>query len=261
LLTQRVATAAVGVPLIIILILVGGAWYVAAAAAFIAMATLEFEHPHFGWLDPLSLLAAALSAGLVAAASVADAWLAVAAAPAVVMVLLAYAARERPCDASRAAWAAGGVVYVGLLGSALVLLREVDNGRDWVLLAVLSTFAADTSAYFVGRAFGRHRMAPRISPKKTWEGFFGGWAGGFAAAVALNYALGLRIEPWQIVALAATLPLAAAAGDLVESWMKRRMEIKDASPLLPGHGGVLDRLDSILFTFPLTYLFARLIEG
>jgi phosphatidate cytidylyltransferase len=259
LLTQRVATAAVGVPILIVLIIVGGNWYVGAAAAGIAMATIEFGHPHFGWRDPLTLLGGALSAALVSAASVSVAWLAVAAACAVPLMLAAYVVRDARFDAVRAAWAVGGVVYLGLLGSAIVLLREISAGRDWVFLALFSTFAADTSAYFVGRTFGRHLMAPRVSPKKTWEGFAGGWAGGFGAAVALNYALGLRIEPAQIIVLAALLPVAAATGDLVESWLKRRMQIKDASELLPGHGGVLDRLDSVLFTFPLVYLFAELV--
>ena len=89
-------------------------------------------------------------------------------------------------------------------------------------------------------------LAPSISPKKTWEGFFGGWAAGFATVVALGYAFDLGVAPWKLSLLGLLLPLAAALGDLAESAMKRRMNIKDASELIPGHGGVLDRLDSIL---------------
>ena len=153
--------------------------------------------------------------------------------------------------------ALGGIAYVGVLGSTIILLRGLDNGRDWVYLALFSTFTADTAAYFTGRAVGRHKMAPAISPKKTWEGFAGGYAGGFAAVLLLNYVLGLRVDTAPALLIAATLPAAAAAGDLVESWIKRRAGVKDASDLIPGHGGVLDRLDSLLFTFPVVYVVAR----
>lgn len=149
------------------------------------------------------------------------------------------------------------IAYVALLGSTIILLRELDNGRDWVYLALFSTFAVDTAAYFTGRAIGRHTMAPAISPKKTWEGFAGGYAGGFAAVLLLNHFLGLRIDAATAILIGATLPAAAAAGDLFESWVKRRAGVKDASGLIPGHGGVLDRLDSLLFVFPVVWVVAR----
>jgi len=136
-----------------------------------------------------------------------------------------------------------------------VLLREVSNGRDWVLLTVLGTFAVDTAAYFVGRTIGRRKLAPAISPGKTVEGTIGGLAGGFAAVVLANYFLGIRLEAALIVPLAALLPVAAVVGDLAESIIKRGMHVKDASHLIPGHGGVLDRLDSLLFTFPVVFYY------
>jgi phosphatidate cytidylyltransferase len=133
------------------------------------------------------------------------------------------------------------------------------DGRSWVYLTVLSTWAVDTAAFFTGRAIGRRKLAPSISPKKTWEGFFGGWAAGFATVVALGYAFDLGVAPWKLSLLGLLLPLAATLGDLAESAMKRRMHIKDASELIPGHGGVLDRLDSILFTFVLVYAFTQVV--
>ncbi|MHB8685240.1 MAG: phosphatidate cytidylyltransferase, partial [Dehalococcoidia bacterium] len=154
-------------------------------------------------------------------------------------------------------WTMGAVLYVGFLGSTLVLVRDIHDGRDWVYMTAFSTFAVDTAAYFTGHAIGRHRLAPRISPKKTVEGFAGGYAAGFAAVVLLNYVLGLRVPGGQIAVLALLLPVAATLGDLAESAIKRSMRIKDASELIPGHGGVLDRLDSILFTFALVYLFQQ----
>lgn len=257
-LAQRVASAIIGVPVILLLILVGGNWYVAMVAAALVVASLEFSHPRLGWTHRLSLLAAAFCAAIAGGAHVGVEWILWFLAGAILLTLVVSLV---PFDAGRMLsdwlWTIGGVLYVGFLGSFIVLLRDIDDGRDWVYLALLSTFAVDTTAYFTGRAFGRHALAPAISPKKTIEGFVGGYAGGFAAVLLLNYFLGLRIEAWQAIVLGLLLPAAATAGDLVESGIKRSMQIKDASELIPGHGGVLDRLDSVLFTFTLTYLFAQ----
>ncbi|MEX0750275.1 MAG: phosphatidate cytidylyltransferase, partial [Dehalococcoidia bacterium] len=248
-LAQRIATAVVGVPLIFLLILVGGNWYVAFVAAALAIASLEFQHPRLGWLHHVSLLAAAFCAAMASGAHVGLNWVLWFMAGA---ILLTLAASLIPFDADRMLtdwlWTIGGIAYVGFLGSFIVLLRDFPNGRDWVYLALFSTFSVDTTAYFTGRAFGSHPLAPAISPKKTVEGFVGGYAGGFAAVLLLNYFLGLRIEASQAVLLGLVFPLAATVGDLAESGIKRSMHIKDASELIPGHGGVLDRLDSILFT-------------
>jgi phosphatidate cytidylyltransferase len=252
LLAQRVATAAVGIPVLLAVILAGGWPYATVAALILAAAGAEFAHLRYSWLDRRTALTAA-SAGAVA---IVAQWGGLAALIAAgTCVVLALAASAPP--AARGGWPALGVAYVGGLGATLVLLRELDNGREWALLAVFCTFAVDTAAYFTGRAFGRHRMSPRISPSKTWEGFAGGWLGGFAAVLALNYLLGIRVEPATAVALAALFPVAAALGDLAESALKRASDVKDASGLIPGHGGFLDRLDSVLFTVALTYVFAR----
>lgn len=140
-----------------------------------------------------------------------------------------------------------------------MLLRDLDDGRAWTYLAVLATFATDTGAFFVGRAIGRHALAPRISPKKTVEGFVGGLAAGYAAVVVLHLAFDLDGNAAALAVLALLLPLAATIGDLVESAIKRATRIKDASHLIPGHGGVLDRLDSVFFTATLTYLFVEFV--
>ncbi len=154
-------------------------------------------------------------------------------------------------------WAsiAGAILYVGVLGSYLVLLRRLPDGLEWTLLAVFSTFSADTAAYFAGKSLGRTHVAPRISPGKTLEGFAGGFAGCFGTVLLLNWAFGLDVEMARINVLALLLPLAAFLGDLAESLLKRSVGIKDASGLVPGHGGFLDRMDSILFTVPLVYYF------
>jgi phosphatidate cytidylyltransferase len=239
--------------------------YAAVVAAALAVASVEFNHARRAWLDPVNVLVALLVGGVAVGAYLGqyEWWAWMGAAGAIPLLAVALSPTDEGVSAD-APWMLGGVAYLGALGGFIVLLRQwsVDDvGRDWVYLAVLSTFATDTGAYAVGRLFGRHRMAPRISPKKTWEGFAGGYAAGFGAVVGLNWLLGLRVDASEIVVLAALLPAAAVVGDLFESALKRRMGIKDASELIPGHGGVLDRLDSILLTFPVTYLFVDFVVG
>jgi phosphatidate cytidylyltransferase len=262
LLTQRVASATIGVPVIVILIWIGGWAYAAVVAVALAVAALEFQHLRYAWSSAAAIAAAVIVGGLALAARQ---WggepvlVTGAVAAAVSIATGAYWFAQRDDTVEPLAWVALGVLYVGVIGATIVLLRDLPNGRDWVYMTLLSTFAVDTAAYFTGRAIGRHQLAPRISPKKTWEGFFGGCAGGFAAAVALNYALGLRVDPGNIVLIGVLLPLAATVGDLLESALKRWTGVKDASDLIPGHGGVLDRLDSVLLTFALVYVIARVL--
>lgn len=151
------------------------------------------------------------------------------------------------------AWWLLAVLYVGVLGGHWLLLRNEPDGRDWIVVAFAITFATDTGAYAVGRLFGTHRMAPRLSPGKTWEGATGGLVAGLATAIALPPLLDLSPEASGVALIGVTLPVAAMAGDLLESGIKRRLGVKDMSTLLPGHGGLLDRFDSLLLTGPLLY--------
>jgi phosphatidate cytidylyltransferase len=142
--------------------------------------------------------------------------------------------------------------------SHLVGLRRLDSGRDWVLLAIFATFATDTVAYLLGRAFGKHHMAPAISPGKTWEGAAAGLAGGLAATVALAFILDLTPHPLSypgVILLGFLIPIFAQLGDLAESLLKRSAGVKDAGHLIPGHGGMLDRMDSIMFSSIVVYYY------
>ena len=255
-LLQRVASAAVGIPAIVLLIWAGGYWYTGGACLVLLVAAYEFLVPLRGRLTPFVLLAAGLTAALAPAAKLGLDWLLWFTLGGVLIPLVWVTLRaDVEAALSDWSWAVAGLAYVGLLGAHLVLVRELDNGRDWVYLAVFGTFAVDTAAYLVGRAFGRRKLAPSISPGKTVEGTLGGLAGGFAALLLLNYFLGIRLEAALILPLAVLLPAAAVAGDLAESILKRSMQVKDAGGTIPGHGGFLDRLDSLLFTFPVVYYF------
>jgi len=151
------------------------------------------------------------------------------------------------------------VAYVALTVACLGWLRTLPEdglGIRLLLFFLIAIWIGDSGAYYVGRTFGRHRMAPRISPKKTWEGLAGAVAATYLGAAALRWALGLEL-PWvHVLGLATILAVCAPVGDLVESQLKRDAGVKDSSGLLPGHGGMLDRTDSLLFSAPpvLAYL-------
>ena len=255
-LAQRVPSAAVGLPLVVLLIWAGGPWYAGAVCLIILIAAYEFQAPQLGPWSPLAVFIAGLAAAIAAGAFVGTDWVLWFMIAGAILPLVWVTLRADPKSAlPDYTQAVGGIIYVGLLGAHLVLLRELHDGRDWVYLAIFSTFAVDTFAYATGRLFGRHKLAPTISPAKTVEGTIGGMAGGFAMVVLLNYFLGMRLEVALIVPLALLLPLAAVLGDLAESMVKRGMDIKDAGNILPGHGGFRDRGDSILFTIPVVYYF------
>jgi len=145
--------------------------------------------------------------------------------------------------------------YVVLPMSCLGLIYSTRSGPVWVIFTLIATWLADTSAYAVGRLFGRRPLAPRISPNKTLEGALGGLAVTAPVLAALTFLPVLSMAERFVFGLA--LVPAAIAGDLFESWLKRRAGVKDSGNLLPGHGGFLDRIDSLLFTAPLSYLLLR----
>jgi phosphatidate cytidylyltransferase len=259
----RLLTAAVGLPSLFVVTWVGDWPFALTAAAIALLASAEFVH---GWLFPSMPISAvfpqvvmfAASAMMVAGVDVEPGFVWVGLAFGVLFAAIGYT----PTNAfgPRKPWRVQSwcIAYVGLLMCTIVLVRNAEGGRSWVLLGFLATFAVDTGAYATGKLLGRHKMAPKISPHKTWEGAAGGYAAGAGAVFALNAAFDTGVSATTIVPFAALAPAAAMAGDLFESWMKRRMGVKDASGLLPGHGGLLDRLDSILFVLPLLYVFLLL---
>jgi len=155
-----------------------------------------------------------------------------------------------------------GVAWVGGGIGLLLLIRDVPEHGFWALMAVLFTvFAADTAAFFVGRAIGRHKMAPAISPGKSWEGFVGGVLGAMLVAFLILYRdRDEFLSAPQMLALGAIVAVASVVGDLFESSVKRDLQVKDSGRLLGGHGGMLDRLDSLLWAGPAAF-FAILAFG
>jgi phosphatidate cytidylyltransferase len=147
------------------------------------------------------------------------------------------------------------MLYIGLTLSYLVAVRLLPDGEWLLFFLLLVTWAADTAAYYVGTLYGRRRLAPTISPKKTVEGLAGGLIGATIAAFVARWTFVPEFSVFDTVVLAVLLTLVGLWGDLVESAIKRGAGVKDSGGLLPGHGGMLDRLDSLLFAAPAFYYY------
>ena len=162
---------------------------------------------------------------------------------------------ERPAPTADWALTVVGGLYIGWMGGHIVALRQVPDGMRWLLLPLVTTWCADSGAYFVGSTWGQHKLAPRISPGKTWEGTVGGCLTGIVAGGLLAGLLGLGVV--HGAALGAFVGVASPLGDLGISMIKRQVGAKDTSHLIPGHGGMLDRIDSLLFTVVIGYYYVQ----
>ena len=236
----------------------GGAWFAGFIAAVTIAGVREWHRMVTGgayfFYAAISTLAIAAVLGLpfMVASAPPGVPLLVLVVAALVNLAVAAVRRARPL------WQAAGPLYLGIPGLALLRLRDVPQHGLWlVLILFVAVWAADTGALFSGKLIGGPKLAPVLSPNKTWAGFAGGTA--LAAAAASVALVLLGGSPLRGAATGVVLALVGHGGDLFESWVKRRVGRKDSGHLIPGHGGVLDRIDSILFAVPvcaaLVYLF------
>jgi phosphatidate cytidylyltransferase len=262
----RILTAAIAAPLLLLVILRGPSWlFLALALAFALVGFWELARlaSKVGW--HLSVVGYPLTALSVTAFYPGFPGFAETAIGALLVVGLAAVFGREPSRESLGSvvMTVFAILYAGALVGTVVGVRMTtpdDLGRRWIVFLFAVVMVGDAGAYFVGRSLGRHQLAPVLSPKKTVEGL----AGGIVFSVAT--ALFLRTTSLPQLALATALGLGLAmailgvVGDLFESLLKRSAGIKDTSSLLPGHGGVLDRIDSLLFAAPLLYLFVKWTE-
>ena len=254
-LRYRLASAFILIPIVLGSVYFGGLAFFAAIAVALLLAGYEFfdmtrhagHHP-ITWLGLglilLLLLNAYTHAGLEREILI---------GALVASLILAIFWREEDWIAS---WALtfAGALYVGGLGAYAVFVRDLPNGLVWTAIALLTVWATDTGAYFVGTRFGRHSFFASISPKKTWEGAIGGVVFATLTMLVLGTVFA-GLAPLQSIAFGFGLSIAGTFGDLAESLVKRQTGVKDSGNILPGHGGFLDRIDSLLFAAAFAYYY------
>ena len=264
----RVVTALVLLPLVLRLIWLGGIWFALLLSVAAALCALELNLLPRGGEKGAALSGAALvsmgGAFLLPLLIEVRFWIVTANVVLAAVLIIAFTDallfEEQIDDAPRrVGLALLGAVYPGLLLSALVRLRQHPRGEWWILLALTVTWMNDTCAYFAGRAFGRRKLYPRISPSKTWEGAIGGALGSMAGAIAVQLLWIPQLPTWGAALIGAGAALLGPLGDLSESMLKRAFGAKDSGHLLPGHGGMLDRIDALIFNAPFVLLCARLL--
>lgn len=253
---KRVVTAIALIPLVVYVVLWANFWVFLSVLVLVAcLCYREYDAiaASYGYGAPGPM---GYGAGILLLAARDDAWLLLTAI-ALIALVLAMRAEDLAQSLPRAALRLMGVIYVfGCWKSALPLH---DRNPHWLLYALLVNWAGDIGAYYVGRTLGRHRLAERVSPKKTWEGAFGSLLSStlVAGGYLLRFVPGVTI--FQAVAITLAANAAGQIGDLAESAMKRGAKVKDSGSLLPGHGGMLDRVDSTLFSLPVIYAYLRFL--
>ena len=261
-LLQRVLSAAVLIPIVLLATYQGGIWFFLLVALAALLATYEYlQLIKLGGYRPTFLLTLPLVFCFLLDSywpgqRIAGGGLAIIGA-----LLMTWQVFQANAPLSTANWALNlaGAAYIGWGASHFIALRNLENGLYWVALMFAITWVCDSAAYFVGCNLGRNPFFPKISPKKTREGAIGGLVGGVAASLLGGALIGL---PWYHSLLLGILgSLASTFGDLSESVIKRQVGVKDSSHLIPGHGGMLDRIDSLLFNAVAIYYYAYWILG
>ncbi len=265
-LVVRIATALLLLPAVLALLVLGGWWTAALVSAAAGACALEYQLITQGRLGPAELLAVLGAAliPLVAAARPLDftaiaSWVLWGVFVAASVQGLFSSDRERA--PARAAHAVAGCLYGGLGLGPIAALRVGPAGLQWVISALVITWANDTCAYFAGRLFGRHKLHPAVSPNKTWEGFAGGVVGSVAGMFITRWVAFPALTPVDCLALGLLGAVLGPLGDLCESLLKRAHGVKDSGTLIPGHGGLLDRVDALLFNAPAVYLYVVAVRG
>lgn len=271
-LKTRVLVAIILLPIGIVVIYLGGWIFAAFIALILGLAAWEFAQLfRKGSFQPATAI---MIAGAVALA-IGRAVDGFESAPSIIALLILSSmiyhlvAYERGRDQAGTDFTItlSGTLYLGWLGAYLISLRALLAGGWLIWLVLLAVFLADSAAYFIGRRFGKHKLSPRLSPKKTWEGYLAGVVAGTLGATLVAYLWGLwagpefSVTPWQGALLGLVISVFTTLGDLGESMLKRQSGVKDSSNLIPGHGGVFDRIDSWLWAAPIGFYFILWVVG
>ncbi|MFQ5594652.1 MAG: phosphatidate cytidylyltransferase [Anaerolineae bacterium] len=266
-LQQRVSSAIVLIPVVLGLTYLGGWPFFTLILVATLLAGYEFYVllANHGY-HPASVLGLALMAGLAVAAAQPNVHLGRLVLAAGVIVSLLWQIARSPARRSLSDWAVtvAGAVYIAGLAGFMISVRDLPNGFGWMMVIFLGTWASDSAAYvtgvyLAGRYLGRHAFAPTVSPNKTWEGSVAGWLAFTIVTTVLATYLGAPLLP--SIALGIAAGILGTMGDLAVSVIKRQVGAKDSGNLIPGHGGMLDRIDSLLFVSVVVYYFVVWFVG
>jgi phosphatidate cytidylyltransferase len=264
---QRVITAAIAIPVILAFVWLSGWWGFAVATLAVVLSVYELHNMmvHEGY-HPLVWMSFALSILFLLAAMFPQQRLLLleVGLSAALLITFPLLFIRKKLDGAMVDWSLTLAipVYLGWPMSVFLLLRGFEGGITpgfwWVLTVFLGVWGFDSGAFFAGHFFGKHKLAPSISPAKTWEGVAGGLLFSIAAALLCTiWSLGV---PWYLaILLGILIGIAATLGDLAESLIKRQTHVKDSGQFMPGHGGILDRIDSLLFAVIVVFIFAQLV--
>ena len=260
-LIHRLASAGVGIPIVLLAAFAGSLWFLILVLTAALLGLVEFYRlaRGLGARPPFTLGITWTTTLIVASVTYNNKWVALIIILAGILISILWTLSRRQWHKTLFNWSitVAGPLYLGATLLHAPLLRGEEDGFAWVMVVLLGTFATDTSAYAAGRILGRHQLAPRISPGKTWEGAAFGLIAPVFAVLPISIGFDLPMSIWETVLLAFAIGLVAQLGDLAESALKRTSKVKEASRLIPGHGGMLDRLDSLVFTVVLVYYFSR----
>ncbi len=261
-LSKRALSAIILLPPLAWILFKGKIWFFGLALSGVIIGCYEFSHMmrHKGYQISLFLITALASVPMIDAGLPNPSLLKPGVAAVIFLSLLWYIWIPGAVT-PLLNWAlnmAGGIL-LGWLGAYAILLRALPLGLEWCCLALIGIWMNDGFAYVFGKWLGRHPAFPRLSPYKTWEGTIGGAVVAWFSITLLAPVTGITFSQGMILGL--LIPITATMGDLTISFFKRQTAVKDAGQLIPGHGGLLDRLDSILFSLPLVYYFALLVTG
>lgn len=255
-LRQRVITTIVLLPILIAAIWFGGCWLALLVAAIAAAGSIEFYRldrnnklnllHYFGIIVSIALILLPYFFNYITITHI------LSVAVVISLIWLLFNSRKEH-SFNQWAWIMAGILYLGLLLGFWVKLRNIDQGRDYVFWLLFIIIANDSAAYFTGKALGKHALAPGISPKKTWEGAIGGLIASILISVLFGFIFSLPFPYWQLIVMGIGASILAQLGDLIESLLKRNSAVKDSGTIMPGHGGILDRMDSYILTAAVAY--------
>jgi phosphatidate cytidylyltransferase len=267
-LVVRLLTAAVGIPIILWMLFLAPTWVFATFALFasgvagseLAGMTLKGQRPLQVWM----VIATVAVTGVLVFVPTAEVLVSLLFGV-VITGALATLVRPDPMSAAgaRMGWLIAGPIYIGGAVGAIAKLHQLNDGTGgtWVVLSMALAWGSDTGGYFAGRAFGKHKLYEKVSPKKTIEGAIGGLAAIVAMALAMRFLWMPELSVVNAIVLALVAGAIGQAGDLCISVIKRSTGVKDSGFIIPGHGGLLDRIDALMFTASVTWLYAHWVLG